>query len=158
MNRHEKIVERTKSDMIHVYVIVAEIQMNEYTMKFDTDMAQMEQDQRAALDDKQFNEPMLNIIKQRLQNIDERFRCLYDLKLHFFRANSDNQELDLIHHRSIDILSNKSTKNSCAPTLIQDAIHYLSRKELAFLHRGPTYVSPCQLHDPSSPIIFDLAL
>ncbi|CAF4200999.1 unnamed protein product [Adineta steineri] len=101
---------------------------------------------------------MLNIIKQRLQNIDERFRCLHQLKLHFFRANSEDQELDLIHHRSIDILSYKSTKNSCAPTLIQDAIHYLSKKELAFLHRGPTYVSPCHLHDPSSPIIFDLAL
>ncbi|CAF3908765.1 unnamed protein product, partial [Adineta steineri] len=94
MNRHEKIVERTKSDMMHVYVIVAETQMNEYTMKFDTDMAQMEQDQRAALDHEKFNEPMLNIIKQRLQNIDERFRCLHQLKLHFFRANSEDQELD----------------------------------------------------------------
>lgn len=30
--------------------------------------------------------------------------------------------------------------------MFQDTVHHLSSKQMAFLNRGPTYVSPCQVH------------
>lgn len=44
-------------------------------------------------------------------------------------------------------LSNKSPIQICSPSLIQDTTeHCLSIKQLDFLNRGPSYVSPGQLH------------
>jgi hypothetical protein len=48
----------------------------------------------------------------------------------------------LIHCRSL--ATNKSS-HGCSPTLIQHTSHALSSEQIAFINRGPTYVSPCQL-------------
>jgi hypothetical protein len=54
----------------------------------------------------------------------------------------------LVHRRSDN---NKSAIGYC-PSLIQHAIHHLSYEQLSFLNRGPTYVSPCQVHISSTSI------
>ncbi|CAF2056870.1 unnamed protein product [Rotaria magnacalcarata] len=64
----------------------------------------------------------------------------------FFRQSSDGRELDLVHRRSNNNSSNKSKSFQCSPTLIQNSIHHLTIKQIEFLNRGPSYVSPCQIH------------
>ncbi|CAF4938723.1 unnamed protein product, partial [Rotaria socialis] len=59
---------------------------------------------------------------------------------------SDGRELDLVHRRSNNNSSNKSKISQCSPTLIQNSIHRLTIKQIEFLNRGPSYVSPCQIH------------
>jgi len=44
----------------------------------------------------------------------------------------------------------KKSTIGCSPTIVQNAIHHLSYEQLAFLNRGPTYVSPCQMHVSST--------
>ncbi|CAF4661529.1 unnamed protein product, partial [Rotaria sp. Silwood2] len=44
----EKILQRTKSDMMMVYITTAEAKMNEYQNKFDTDLAKMKDNQRTS--------------------------------------------------------------------------------------------------------------
>ena len=53
----------------------------------------------------------------------------------------------MIHRRSIH---SNSIHLGCSPTLILDTTHHLSSEQLNFLQRGPTYVSPCQVHTSSS--------
>ena len=54
---------------------------------------------------------------------------------------------------------NKITTTAFSPTLIIDTPHHLSNEQLQLLHRGPTYVPPCQLHlSSSSESIFDITL
>ncbi|CAF1528890.1 unnamed protein product, partial [Adineta steineri] len=65
--------------------------------------------------------------EQRFKNMDERLQILYDLKLRFFRQSI-------------------YSKMNSSPSLICRAIHHLSSEQLRFLHRGPTYVLPCQMH------------
>ncbi|CAF1571120.1 unnamed protein product, partial [Rotaria sordida] len=83
-DRCEKILQRTKSEMMMIYVTTAETKMNEYEKKFDTDLAKMKENQCSGPSHKKLTQTMLNIMERRFKNINERLICLYKLKLRFF--------------------------------------------------------------------------
>ncbi|CAF1508582.1 unnamed protein product, partial [Rotaria magnacalcarata] len=112
----QKILQRTTSDMMLIYIAIAETKYNEWQTKFDKAMNDMK------------------------KNLARDF-----IPENLTQSISDGHELDLVPRRSIS--QNKSILfNNCSPTLIQDTYNYLSSKQIEFLNRGPTYVSPCQLH------------
>ncbi|CAF1570267.1 unnamed protein product, partial [Rotaria sordida] len=83
-DRCEKILQRTKSEMMKIYITTAEAKMNEHEKKFDTDLAKMKENQSSDSSHKKLTQTMLNIMERRFQNINERLTCLYKLKLRFF--------------------------------------------------------------------------
>ncbi|CAF1290998.1 unnamed protein product [Rotaria sordida] len=83
-DRCEKILQRTKSEMVMVYITTAEAKMNEYEKRFNTDLAKMKENQCSGPSHKKLTQTMLNIMERRFQNINERLTCLYKLKLRFF--------------------------------------------------------------------------
>ncbi|CAF4063435.1 unnamed protein product, partial [Rotaria sordida] len=83
-DRCEKILQRTKSEMMMIYITTAEAKMNEYEKRFDTDLAKMKENQSSDSSYKRLTQTMLNIMERRFQNINERLTCLYKLKLRFF--------------------------------------------------------------------------
>lgn len=83
-DRHEKIIQRTKSDMLMNYISTAEAQLNEYQMKFDIQIARLKENQRCHSQDKKLSETMLTIMYRSIKNTNERLKCLYQLKVHFF--------------------------------------------------------------------------
>ncbi|CAF1339110.1 unnamed protein product [Adineta steineri] len=74
MNRYRKINEETKSEMMTLYIHIAEAKMNENLIKFNENIAQIRSNQ-------QLTQSMMNIIERRFKNIDERFEYLYQLKV-----------------------------------------------------------------------------
>jgi hypothetical protein len=82
--RYEQLLERTKADMLMIYIRTAEAKMEEYTEKFDSDYERFEQQQRIYLHDGKFTNRMSEIMEQRFKNIDERLQIIYDLKVRFF--------------------------------------------------------------------------
>ena len=82
--RCEKILQRTKSDMMAVYIATQEGKMNEYRMKFETDMTEMKQDQRRGPTHKKLTQTMVDILERRFRNNNERLISLYKLKMRFF--------------------------------------------------------------------------
>ena len=84
IDQYEKLIQRTKSEMMIFYVKAEEAQMNEKNKKFDTDLAQMKHDRSHGSPDKKLTDTMLEILKRRFQNINERLIKIYKLKLHFF--------------------------------------------------------------------------
>ena len=83
-DRHEKIVQRTKSDMLMNYISTTEAQLNECQTKFDTKIAQLKENHRSHSPDKKLTETMLTIMYRCTKNTNERLKCLYNLKVHFF--------------------------------------------------------------------------
>ncbi|CAF3589184.1 unnamed protein product [Rotaria socialis] len=119
----QKILQRTTSDMMLVYIAIAETKYNEWQTKFDKAMYDMKKNLARDFIPENLTQSMLDIMHRR----------------------SDGHELDLVPRRSIS--QNKSISFiNCSPTLIQDTYNYLSSKQIEFLNRGPAYVSPCQLH------------
>lgn len=67
-----------------IYIATVEAKMNEFKMKFDTDLVQMKQYQRSGAAHKKLTGIMINIMERHFLNNNERFVRLYKLKLHFF--------------------------------------------------------------------------
>ncbi|CAF1317216.1 unnamed protein product [Adineta steineri] len=74
MNRYRKMNEETKSEMMTLYIHIAEAKMNENLIKFNENISQIRSNQ-------QWTQSMMNIIERRFKNIDERFEYLYQLKV-----------------------------------------------------------------------------
>lgn len=83
-DRTEKILQRTRSDMMLVYIELAEAKMNEYRLQYDKFMSDMKMNQRSGPVNQTLNETMLNLMEERFKNINEHLICLYRLKIHFF--------------------------------------------------------------------------
>lgn len=83
-DRYEKIVQRTKSEIMLVYIAVAETKMNEYRKYHDILTNKMKDIQRTGPIHKQFNETMLNLLEERFKNMNQHFINLYRLKIRFF--------------------------------------------------------------------------
>ncbi|CAF4216235.1 unnamed protein product, partial [Rotaria sordida] len=83
-DRCEKILQRTKSEMMMIYIATAEAKMDEYQKKFDSDLDKMKENQCSDSSHKKLTQTMLNITERRFKNINERLIYLYKLKLRFF--------------------------------------------------------------------------
>lgn len=83
-DRCEKIFQRTKSDMMMVYIATAEAKAKEASMKFESELAAMNDIQRTGPMNKKFTGAMLDILHRRFHNINERLTYMYKCKLRFF--------------------------------------------------------------------------
>ena len=63
-DRAEKILQRTKSDMILVYLEAAEAKMNEKRIDFDKMMAEIKTIQRSGPINRRLSEAMFNLMRQ----------------------------------------------------------------------------------------------
>ena len=84
MDRHQKIIERTKSDMMLIQIAGEEAKLNEYRTNFDTEIAQMNELQRSGPPHKKLTRTMSNLLERRFKNIDDRLAHLHNLKIRFF--------------------------------------------------------------------------
>lgn len=84
VEQSKKILQRTRSEMMLVYMAAAELKANELTEKFDKDMAMMKRSVNDYHTSEKLNEKMLDILNRRLNNLDQRLQTIYKLKLSFF--------------------------------------------------------------------------
>ncbi|CAF1097680.1 unnamed protein product [Adineta ricciae] len=136
-----RLFERTKSEMMFIYIQAAEAIYEEHRKKFDTNMQNYEADQRSGVTSRKLTNSMASILNQRFKHINEHITHLYNLKLRFFRQSSDGQELNSSHRDDI-----KKLNVGCSPSLYLYTNHHLTTEQVSYLNRGPTYVSPCQVH------------
>jgi hypothetical protein len=84
ISQYEQLIQRTKSDMMAIYIRTAQAKLEEYEEKSEADFQQFNETQRIVAVDQKFTKTMCDIMKRRFKNIDERLKTLYDLKVHFF--------------------------------------------------------------------------
>lgn len=80
----EKILQRTKSDMMLVYITVAEETAKECHRKFDSVLTQMKENQHSIESSQTLTQTMLDIIERRFHCLNQHFIYLYKLKIRFF--------------------------------------------------------------------------
>ncbi|CAF2972146.1 unnamed protein product [Rotaria sp. Silwood2] len=80
----QKILQQTKSEMMLVYITVAEIKMNETKEKFNKVLTDMQDTQHSGPDSKRLTKNMISIMERHFKNINERIIHLYKMKLHYF--------------------------------------------------------------------------
>ncbi len=88
LDRYKKIIEQTKSEMMALYITIAEAKMHECQLKFAQDTVQMRPDQRSTTTETRLSPSMINIVEQRFTIIDERLQYLYTLKIRFLQEQT----------------------------------------------------------------------
>ncbi len=89
LDRYKKTIEQTKSEMMALYITIAEAKMHECQLKYDQDIVQMKRlDQRSTMTDQRLSPSMIDITEQRFKIIDERLQYLYNLKIRFLKEQT----------------------------------------------------------------------
>ncbi|CAF4928132.1 unnamed protein product, partial [Rotaria socialis] len=139
-DKHEKAIQRRKLDLMTVKIAEAETKFYHCLKRFDHELATMWNNHRDLVKNQGMTTTLTNLIENRLKNITDRWREIYNYRINNHIRNSyDN--LDSINTNENGQKSNNSGFSSF---LIIDAIHQFSEKQLQLLNRGPTYVPPCQ--------------
>lgn len=68
-DRHEKIIQRTKTDLFNTLIYVTESLVRQYQLEFDRKMSDLWQCYRQSSSQQRLSKEMLEIIDERLQNI-----------------------------------------------------------------------------------------
>ncbi|UJR29607.1 hypothetical protein I4U23_017155 [Adineta vaga] len=84
IERYDKILQRTISDMTSVQLATMEVQMNETEKKFNNDMAQFKADQVHGPTYKKLTKTMCDIMNRCFTNQSQRILTIYKIQLRFF--------------------------------------------------------------------------
>ena len=143
-NHYQKIIQKTKSDLLTIHIAIAEACMREWQNQFNnhTDRMKRNQDERDMFSDERLTPIMIEIMQRRFKFITERIQRLYKLKVDFFHQSFNGHFEENTNHQT-DI---HTQPIGCSPSLIIDTDHHLSIEQVLFLSRGPTYVPSCQMH------------
>ncbi|CAF3929452.1 unnamed protein product, partial [Rotaria sordida] len=82
--RYDKILQRTKVDMMQVYVEAAEFRANQYRLQFNNAMNKLKENESTHLSDRILTKVMFDIMIKRFNNISEHLVSVYKLKLRAF--------------------------------------------------------------------------
>ncbi len=84
MERYNKTLQRTISDIMSVHIAIAEVQMEEKETKFNNEMAIFKSNQEQGPTYKKLTQTMCDIMNRYFTNQSQRILTMYKLKLRFF--------------------------------------------------------------------------
>ncbi|CAF4640625.1 unnamed protein product [Rotaria socialis] len=146
LNKYEKLIQLKKLDFMAIKIIGAEMKFYQCLRVFDHELAAMWKNHRELVKNKGMPTTLTNLIEKRLTNIADRWRDVYNYRLNCYFRNfyGDVEPTDM------NTDGDKMKRIGFSSSLIIDAIHQLSDKELQLLNRGPSYVPPGQISISSS--------
>jgi hypothetical protein len=83
--RHKRLIQQSKSNMMSLYIAVAEAQMRQTKIKFDRHMDKIWQNKKNTSEDNRLlSNVLINLIDRRLTNLTKRMDCVTNFKVNFF--------------------------------------------------------------------------
>lgn len=89
--RYKNILENTKTEMMSLYIAIAESRMYERTYDFNRNISQLKYTLCSTNKDEYLNEKINKLIERRFKNIDERLQHLYNLKMRFLHQKTNKK-------------------------------------------------------------------
>ncbi|CAF2186794.1 unnamed protein product [Rotaria magnacalcarata] len=146
LNKHEKLIQRKKLDFVAIKIIGAEIKFYQCLRAFDHELAAMWKNHRELVKNKGMSTTLTDLIEKRFTGIADRWRDVYNYRLNCYFRNFYSD----FEPTNTNADGDKMKRIGFSSSLIIDAIHQLSDKELQLLNRGPSYVPPGQISISSS--------
>ena len=139
-DKHEKAIQSRKLHLMAIKIAEAETKFYQCLRVFDSELAAMWRNHRDLVQNQGMTTTLTNLIENRLKNITGRWREIYKYRINNYIRNSYD-DLDSMNRNEND---QKWKKSGFSSSLIIDATHQFTEKQLQLLNRGPTYVPPCQ--------------
>ncbi|CAF5163541.1 unnamed protein product, partial [Rotaria magnacalcarata] len=146
LNKHEKLIQRKKLDFVAIKIIAAEMKFYQCLREFDHELAAMWKNHRELVKNKGMSTTLTDLIEKRFTGITDRWRDVYNYRLNCYFRNFYSD----FEPTNTNADGDKMKRIGFSSSIIIDAIHQLSDKELQLLNRGPSYVPPGQISISSS--------
>lgn len=133
MDLYEKLLQQTKTQLMALRLLCLQTNIYQYEKKLKLQTNEMYQNHQQQVVGKTMNETLFSIMDQRTGLIHQQMKLKLD-----FHTNYNLRSL--FHHRNhIGFLNNLEIDSNIIKK------NYLNKEQLKLLHRGPSYVAPCQL-------------
>lgn len=151
LHKHEKLIQEKKLDRMAIHIFKGEQKLHECENRFNDELSSMWQNHRNLVKDKEMPIALSNLIQQRFTNITDRWRDEHSFRIEYYLENPYGDWDTIENNRkntTMETVNNEQIIKSIGfqPSMIIDTKHSLNDKQLKLLYRGPTYVSPCQIH------------
>ncbi|CAF2819302.1 unnamed protein product [Rotaria sp. Silwood2] len=141
-NKYENELRCRKLDLLSRQVPQAEQTYYRLQEKFDYELSSMWKNHRNLVKDQGMMTSLINLLEQRLNNLTNRWRDIYNYRVDYFLQNA----YDELDHMNNDEISEYVKIMGPSSSIIIHATHKLNQKQLQLLSRGPSYVSPCLMY------------
>ncbi|CAF4744805.1 unnamed protein product [Rotaria sp. Silwood2] len=146
LNKYKKLIQYKKLDLLAIHISQAETTYYQFQNIFDYELSKMWQNHRNLVKNQGMTTSLIKLIEQRLNNITNRWKDVYNYRIDYFLRNS----YDELRHVNTNE-KEQTMKIVCfSASLIIDTTYRFTNEQLQLLGRGPTYVPPCQMYISSS--------
>lgn len=158
IHQHQTLIQQTKTELTAVYVAAIEARIAQYqtSVQRATDQIYANSSHRQPNGNQEMTRTLIRLIARRISNMQDKFQTKSSFLVESHSRSSARGQLK----RTMMINGRETTFKGIGllPNVIMDTAvlsssslsNKLTRKQLALLRRGPTYVAPCQLHLSSS--------
>ena len=151
-DQQEKLIGRKKLDRMALDMMKGERKFHHCQKLFDDELWSMWQNHRQLINGKGMPTTLSNLIERRFTNIVERWRDIYLFRILYY-VQAPYGDWEALEEKKAKTNGNEQPKRKIitfhSPMIIH-AQHSFTEQQLQLLHRGPTYVPPCQIHVASS--------
>ncbi|CAF3196091.1 unnamed protein product [Rotaria sp. Silwood2] len=139
LKKYEKQIRWKKLALLAIHISQAEQTYYRFQNLFDCELSKMWQNHRNIVKNQGMTATLINILEQRLNNITNCSRDVYNYRIDYFLQNS----YDELDHMNINEIEQMMKIVSVSSSIIIDTIYRFNDTQLQLLSPGPSYVSLC---------------
>ncbi|CAF4290537.1 unnamed protein product [Rotaria sp. Silwood2] len=139
LKKYEKQIRWKKLALLAIHISQAEQTYYRFQNLFDYELSKMWQNHRNIVKNQGMTATLINILEQRLNNITNCSRDVYNYRIDYFLQNS----YDELDHMNINEIEQMMKIVSVSSSIIIDTIYRFNDTQLQLLSHGPSYVSLC---------------
>ncbi|CAF2806208.1 unnamed protein product [Rotaria sp. Silwood2] len=141
-NKFEYQLRCKKLDLIALHLLQAEITYYRFQAEFDYELSSMWKNHRNFVKDHGMTISFISLLEQRLENITNRWRDIYNYRVDYFLQNA----YDELNHMNKNEITEYVRIMTPSSSIFIDIEHPFNDKQLQLLSRGPSYVPPCLIY------------
>ncbi|CAF2863678.1 unnamed protein product [Rotaria sp. Silwood2] len=142
LKKYEKQIRWKKLALLAIHISQAEQTYYRFQNLFDYKLSKMWQNHRNIVKNQGMTATLINILEQRLNNITNCSRDVYNYRIDYFLQNS----YDELDHKNINEIEQMMKIVSVSSSIIIDTIYRFNDTQLQLLSHGPSYVSLCLMY------------
>ena len=157
LQRYEQLIQQTKTCLVAMYLVGIEARIDQYQTRLREQTSPMWQQHREHVPNREMSLALADLIDKRATITKKKLALIKDFTIDYHIRSRYGREENIHKDKETD-LRRIGFLSSLVLDPRVDINHRLNDEQRQLLHRGPTYVPPCQLHlsMPSSSSISDL--
>lgn len=145
-HRYTSVIEETKTRLMAIYLAGIEARIDQYHARLREQTSQMWQQQAQHIPDREMPSALADLIDERVAVMKRRLALVNNFTIDYHIRSAQGRRENIQKGKEKDQHRIGFLSSVVVDPGIDDEHYLLDDQQHRLLHRGPTYVPPCQLH------------